>query len=324
MKTISELQDIITDKIEQLQLKGKPVELYEPVNYLMHLGGKRLRPALLLAACNLYTENLTQAELAAIGMEMFHNFTLMHDDIMDKSDIRRGKPTVHKKWNENIAILSGDAMMFLAAEYICQSETGNLPALMQLFNKTAIEVCEGQQLDMNFENLTQVSIPEYINMIRLKTSVLIAACLKMGAMIGNAPESDARFLYDFGLNLGIAFQLQDDLLDIYADQSVFGKAIGGDIFADKKTFFMIKALETATGNDRDELNRLIGNKQISRTDKVNAVTLIYNNLNIKQLAEDRIQFYGNQAIEALDKVSIEKNQKSELYLFANQLLNRNF
>ncbi len=263
-----ELYEIIQSSIAQLKIDDEPKELYQPIQYSLDVGGKRIRPILVLAACKMFSDDIKSAIAPALAVEIFHNFTLLHDDIMDKADLRRNMPTVHKKWSENIAILSGDAMMIKAFEQIIKSPAQNLIPIVELFNKTAIEVCEGQQLDMNFETRETVTENEYIEMIRLKTSVLLAASLKIGALSGLASKSDADKLYNFGLNLGLAFQLQDDYLDVYGDQQKFGKKIGGDIVANKKTYLLIKAVELAGKEDQFTIAKLLTDHNIDAEFKI--------------------------------------------------------
>jgi len=245
MYTFIQIQQIVEKYLKEIELKTEPRELYEPVKYILEIGGKRIRPSLVLAAYNLFKNDVETAINPALALEVFHNFTLLHDDIMDKADLRRNQQTVHKKWNENVAILSGDTMSIKAYELLSKIPAEFLSEVLQAFNKTALQVCEGQQLDMNFESRLDVSVEEYLEMIRLKTSVLIAVSLKIGAIMAGALRNDVHKLYDFGLNLGLAFQLQDDYLDAYGDVQAFGKKIGGDIVANKKTFLLIKALETS-------------------------------------------------------------------------------
>jgi geranylgeranyl diphosphate synthase, type II len=297
-------------------MSGQPDELYAPIRYALSVGGKRLRPALVLMACNLFSDSVQSAIAPALALEVFHNFTLLHDDIMDKALVRRGQPTVHTKWNENTAILSGDAMLIKAYQLLGGCDAKLLPQLLSIFSQTAIEVCEGQQYDMNFETLDQVSESEYITMIRLKTSVLIAACCQMGALVGGASEKDAQLLYDFGVNLGIAFQLQDDYLDVYGNPLVFGKQIGGDIVSNKKTFLMIHALELAK-------SQILQTQSLSDSEKINAVTQIYTQHSIDTLTQNAINNYYQKALQSLDNVSISSERKIELQRFASQIMQRN-
>ncbi|MGB4775756.1 MAG: polyprenyl synthetase family protein [Daejeonella sp.] len=322
MKTITELQKIINQAIAEKQYTGSPKELYEPINYLMDLGGKRMRPVLLLMACNLYTNNIDGAINPALGIEVFHNFTLVHDDIMDQAPLRRGKPTVHKKWNENIAILSGDVMLVESYKLMMQVNPEILIPVLNTFNNTAVGVCEGQQIDMNFEKRNHVEAEEYINMIRLKTAILLGCALKIGALIGGSSKTDAELLYDFGVNLGIAFQLQDDILDVYGDPEKFGKQVGGDIISNKKTFMLIKAKELANGHLADDLDQWLNYSADDVLDKINAVISIYNSLQVKELAQTEMNGFVKKALESLDKVSIDNKRKENLKTFADQLLVR--
>ncbi|NPA68522.1 MAG: polyprenyl synthetase family protein [Chlorobi bacterium] len=322
MLSLSQLQTVISEKINNLNIEKEPQNLYAPVSYTLASGGKRIRPVLCLAACNLFSENIEPAVPAALAVEVFHNFTLLHDDIMDDSPIRRNKETVHKKWNNNIAILSGDTMMIKAYELLAELPQNLLKPVLKLFNETALGVCEGQQYDMDFENRQQVSESEYLKMIKLKTSVLIAASLKAGAICGGATEKDAGLLYDFGLNLGAAFQIQDDLLDVYADTSAFGKQRGKDILTGKKTFLLTKALEIADKETKNKLQYLINNSNIPETEKINAVTKIYEMLNIKKEAENKISEYHDIAIKSMNKVSVTPDKKQELLNFASQIMKR--
>jgi len=286
------------------------------------MGGKRLRPVMVLLACNLFRKTVENAYPAALAIEVFHNFTLLHDDIMDKAEMRRNSLSVYKKYNENIAILSGDAMSIMAYNYLLQCQSDNLNGIIRLFSQTALEVCEGQQFDMDFESRTDVSIPEYLNMIRLKTAVLLACSLKMGALTASAPEKAADLLYDFGLNLGIAFQLQDDLLDVFADQDKFGKKIGGDIVSNKKTFLLLKALELAKGQTKAELQNWILRKEFDDSEKVKAITEIYNKLNIRTLAENCINDYYLTALSVWQQIDLPEANKKELLQLGEMIMNR--
>lgn len=299
-----------------------PAGLYEPISYEMSLGGKRLRPVLMLMAYNLYKEEVEYALLPAIGLETYHNFTLLHDDVMDHAEVRRGKPCVHKKWNENTAILSGDNMIIMAVQRICQCLPKHLPGMMKLFTQTAIEIDEGQQYDMDFEQRNDVTEEEYVEMIRLKTSVLLACALKMGALLADANDADATLLYDFGEKLGLAFQLQDDYLDVYGDPATFGKQIGGDIMEGKKTFMLINALAAAKKAGNKELNYWMNRNEASREEKVNAVRSIYDELRIPQLAKARIEEYTQEALASLNQLPVSDDRKQMLRDLAHQLLNR--
>lgn len=324
MNTLQEFQELINKFIlEESIINKEPQSLYDPINYTLASGGKRIRPALILMACNLFSGDIQKAVKPAIGLEIFHNFTLLHDDIMDQADIRRGIPAVHKKWNENTAILSGDAMLIKAYDYFFDVESPNYREILKVFNKTALEVCEGQQYDMEFENRNDVTEKEYLRMIELKTSVLIAGALKIGALIGNADYKDADLLYNYGRNIGLAFQLQDDLLDVYGDEKVFGKQIGGDIVANKKTFLLIKARELAGNDDLEKLNNSINMNSANRQEKITAVTAVYNNLNIKEITREKILGLTQKALDSLDQVNVENSKKIELKNLAGKLINRN-
>jgi geranylgeranyl diphosphate synthase, type II len=317
-------QQKIDDALIGKHYGSHPKELYEPIEYIMSLGGKRMRPVLVLMACDLFDGSIEKALPASLAIELFHNFTLVHDDIMDKAPLRRGKPTVHVKWNDNIAILSGDAMMVKAYQELCKTHIDFLPVLLDIFSDTAAKVCEGQQLDMNYENLHKVSIPLYIKMIELKTAVLLGGALKMGAIIGEAREEDAQRLYNFGKNLGIAFQLQDDILDVYADAEKFGKQKGGDIIANKKTYLLLKAMEMVESNRfmKEELQLWIAAPQFDAKEKVEAVTNIYNFLNVKELARKEMQKHYTAAIECLVDIPISDEKKNWLIAFADSLMVR--
>lgn len=322
MYHIKELQTIINKEIENRKIGREPFSLYDPINYTLSNGGKRIRPILTLMACNLFSEKIDKAIDAAIAIEIFHNFTLLHDDIMDKADIRRGNPTVHKKWNENTAILSGDAMFIKSYDFLFETQTTKFKEILQVFNNTALEVCEGQQYDMEFETRKDVSEKEYLRMIELKTSVLLAAALKIGAIIGGADEKDADLLYDFGINIGLAFQLQDDLLDVYGDTKTFGKEIGGDIVANKKTFLLIKAKQIAGSANKQTLEKYLDDQIISREEKVSGVTTIYNKLGIKELTQEIISEYHTLALDQLQKVGVSYERKMELIKLAESLIKR--
>lgn len=322
MYSISNLQQLITRAIAQQKYPVNPSELYEPISYLMNLGGKRLRPALLLMATDLFKGDVEKAIKPALAIEVFHNFTLMHDDIMDKAPLRRGNPTVHAKWNEAVAILSGDVMLVEAYKLIMQVKTTILPDILKIFNDTAVGVCEGQQIDMNFENYQEVKVDEYINMIRLKTAVLLGGALKIGALIGEAAENDAQLLYDFGEKLGIAFQLQDDILDVYGDPEKFGKQVGGDIISNKKTFLLIRALELAQGAQKEELQNWLSKTTFNPQEKVAAVTTIYNNLNIQEIAKKEMENYAAKGLASLNKIAVDEERKSVLKEFADLLMMR--
>lgn len=320
MTQLQSLQDQFNLALEMLELPSEPKLLYEPVSYTLSNGGKRMRPLLVLMGCKVFSEDVSQTIHPAIGIEIFHNFTLLHDDIMDNAPIRRGKPSVHNKWNNNIAILSGDAMMILAYQELCKTDSSVLSQVLEVFNKTALEVCEGQQLDMDFETSDDVSIADYVNMIRLKTAVVLGGGLKVGAIIGKADAEQANLLYQFGLNTGIAFQLQDDILDIYGESRKVGKQKGGDIISSKKTFLLLKALELAEGEQAINLRKWL--KSDAETEKVNAVTEIYDQLGIRKLAEERMWQYYNEGISNLNKVQGNDTWIDMLRAFSHNLMHR--
>lgn len=320
MLSFEESLNIVNNGIENLSFNQEPKSLFEPITYILSLGGKRIRPALALMAYNLYKEDVLSVLPIALGIEIFHNFTLLHDDLMDKADMRRGKPTAHIKWNDNTAVLSGDAMLIEAYKQIALVNPIHLKKAIDLFSITASEICCGQQLDMSFEKRIDVSIDEYLEMIRLKTAVLIACSLKEGALIADANESDLHHLYDFGINVGLGFQLKDDLLDVYGNPETFGKKVGGDILCNKKTYLLIRALSEK--NVRQELIEWIEKERYDENEKIHAITNIYNKLNLKQESETLITTYYKKAVEALDKVNIPKKVKIGLYNFAENLVYR--
>ncbi|MEY3678338.1 MAG: hypothetical protein RI924_479 [Bacteroidota bacterium] len=321
MHSIKALQEKVAQAVAKQSYPAHPAELYEPISYLMELGGKRMRPVLLLMSAELFGGDIEEAIDSSLAIEVFHNFTLMHDDIMDKAPLRRGKATVHEKWNANVAILSGDVMLVEGYKLIGGLEPKLLKPVLEVFNATAVGVCEGQQIDMNFENREQVSIGEYLEMIRLKTAVLLGGALKIGAIIAGAKPEDAEHISQFGENLGIAFQLQDDILDVYGDPEKFGKQVGGDILANKKTYLLIKARELASGTYAAELNKLITENHRPE-EKVQAVTAIYNELGIRNLAEQAMQDYAEKALAQLDAIQVPVERKIALREFAEQLLVR--
>lgn len=323
MYTLLEAQSLVEKHIHNLSITDTPPELYEPVKYILSLGGKRIRPALVILACDLFAGAVEPAVLPAIAIEIFHNFTLLHDDIMDRSELRRGSPTVHVKYNENVAILSGDVMSILASRLMNKAPGVVLNMVHDVFTKTAMQVCEGQQLDMNFEELDTVSEEEYLNMIELKTAVLIAASLKIVAMLGGSSQRDAQYLYEFGRNLGLAFQLQDDILDTYGDPAVTGKKQGTDIVDNKKTFLVIQAMQTASDAQREELLHWFNKKDSDPQEKIGAVIDIFNNLNVKEKTEKRIREFYQEALGNLENLNRPKDRKAELYNFASFLMNRN-
>lgn len=322
MHSIEELKNkFVTYLQSQVEVKD-PVNLYQPITYILDLGGKRLRPVLTLLACELYNGKVEKAYNAALAIEVFHNFTLIHDDIMDNANIRRGKPTVHVKWNQNAGILSGDAMLIMAYQYLESYNDNLFKNVTTLFSKTALEVCEGQQMDIDFETRLNVSIEEYIKMIKLKTSVLVAAALKMGALIAEAEPKQANLLYDFGINLGIAFQLQDDFLDTFGDESTFGKKIGGDIIENKKTFLFLKAIEKCNAQDKETLIDLYSSDTTDSNTKINDVVFIFNKYNIKELVLSEINFYTNKAYEIVENLSLASNRKDVLKNLGQSLIQR--
>lgn len=323
MKTFGEITQLITEEIEKLNWNNPPAGLYEPIAYTLANGGKRIRPALTLMACNLFTENISPAISPALGIEVFHNFTLLHDDIMDKAPIRRCRPIVHVKWNDNTAILSGDAMQIAAYQLIAKTLENHLKQVLDLFSKTAIEICEGQQYDVDFENRTDVTADEYLEMIRLKTAVLLGCALKTGAIVGGAKNEDAVLLYDFGIAIGLAFQLKDDLLDVYGDEATFGKKIGGDILSNKKTYLLIHAIQLAEQKNITELREWLNKKDYLPEEKIKAVTNLYNSLGVKKICEDKMLFFYEKAIANLEKVSVPDSKKQELRKLADKLMSRN-
>ena len=324
MNTIKKYQEKIEQALKNKSFGSNPKELYDPIEYIMSLGGKRMRPVLVFIGCDFFGGNIEKALHPALSVELFHNFTLMHDDIMDNAPLRRNQTTVHEKWNNNVAILSGDAMFVKAYQELCKADAEVLPALMDVFNDFAIKVCEGQQFDMNFEKLAIVSIPEYLKMIELKTSVLLGGSLKMGALLANATEKDAQKLYDFGKHVGLAFQLQDDILDVYADAEKFGKQVGGDIIANKKTFLLLKALEMVEGNRfmKEELHQWLNAPHFNPKEKVAAVTSIYNFLNVREIARHEMKKHYDIALTFLNDISVDENKKNELIAFADSLMVR--
>lgn len=304
MRTYNEYLAMVNQAIGAINYPQQPAQLYEPIAYTMALGGKRLRPVLTLMACETLGGNAADALNAALGIELFHNFTLLHDDVMDRADVRRGQPTVHRRWNDNVAILSGDAMLTLATQHIERVDDSHLPAAMRLFNRTAMEIYEGQQWDMDFEQRNDVTQDEYIEMIRLKTSVLLGCACQMGAIIADAPEADCNAIYAMGEALGLAFQLQDDMLDVWGDPATFGKEVGGDIMNNKKTFLLINAINRAQGDDAQELRRWLNDPHATREQKYPAVRAIYERLGLRELSRDAIAHYNAQAIKALHRVNM--------------------
>jgi geranylgeranyl diphosphate synthase type II len=322
MYSWEELRNRVNDFITNLKYARDPLALYEPITYTIAQGGKRVRPVALLMAYNLYKEDVEKALYPAVTMETYHDYTLLHDDMMDKATIRRGQPTVWTKWGENEAILSGDTMFVLAYEFLAHVDSDKLPAALALFNEMAKEIGEGQQYDMEFETRGNVTEEEYINMIRLKTSVLIANCMKLGAMLAGASQEDADNLYRYGETVGLAFQLQDDLLDVYGDAAVFGKKIGGDICCNKKTFPLIKAMELASPQQRKELEEWMAQENFDADAKIEYFTSLYNSLGVRTLCEERIAALFANCDSYLDAVSVSPERKSIIKSFADSLLNR--
>ncbi len=319
---IQAILETLHQEISQLQYGQRPAELYEPIRYIMALGGKRLRPALTLLSSSLFQDNWQPFVKPAIAVEVFHNFTLMHDDIMDAAPLRRGKPTVHHQWNNNVAILSGDVMLVCAYELLLEADHKKLPVILKKFNRCAAQVCEGQQLDMNFEQLSTVSEADYIDMIQLKTAVLLGFSLELGGILADVPVAQADLLYRMGVDIGTGFQLKDDLLDVFGDQAKFGKQVGGDIIANKKTFLLIKALELAEGSTASELKEWLQATDCDPQQKVQAVTEIYNELNIKVLAEAKMNEFFAEGLQCLDSIAVAEPRKAALREFIEKLIHR--
>jgi len=319
---IRRLLDLINEDIRSMDLAMEPPELYQPIRYILDLGGKRLRPLLALLSYNLFQPDPERIVHIATGIEVFHNFTLMHDDIMDEAPLRRGKPTVHKKWSERIGILSGDVMLVKAYERLEQVDDNKVVQVLQTFNACASEVCEGQQVDMNFEQIEQVSEEAYLEMIRQKTAVLLGFSMELGAILADAPENHQTLLKKFGVNIGLGFQLKDDLLDVYGDQSKFGKQVGGDIISNKKTYLLTKALELAVGEHGQELRQWLAKSDFTKEEKVKAVTNIYDQLGVKQQTENKINQYFRSAYQALDQLQQDQSQLTELRSYADFLTHR--
>lgn len=322
MHTSAQLLEKVNQALASLPYDRKPEGLYAPVRYVLSLGGKRIRPVLMLMGYNLYRDDVESIMMPALGLETYHNYTLLHDDLMDRADVRRGQPTVHRKWDENTAILSGDSMLVLAYQRMAQCNPALLPDVIRLFTETALEIGEGQQYDMEFETRNDVTEAEYIEMIRLKTSVLLACALKIGALLAGAPSADADALYDFGEQIGLAFQLQDDYLDVYGDFKVFGKRIGGDILCNKKTYMLINAQLLANEEQRRELERWIAAKEYDEDEKIQTVTRLYDEIGIPQLARQKIEYYYTLAEQSLAKVALPHEKKQPLWQYAQQMLNR--
>ena len=325
MKTYNanQLLDKVNAFMKQMPYARPPKGLYEPIAYELSLGGKRVRPVLMLMAYNLYKEDVDTILSQAVGLETYHNHTLLHDDVMDQADMRRGKPTVHNVWNENTAILSGDAMLILAYRLMADCDKEKLADVLHTFTETTMEICEGQQWDMEFETRMDVKVEEYIEMIRLKTSVLLAAALKIGACLAGAPAEDAQKLYDFGVKVGLAFQLQDDWLDVYGDPKVFGKNIGGDILCNKKTYMLITALEQADARQREELEKWLAAKSYEPAEEIAAVTALYDEIGVGKMCQAKAEALHAEGFAVLDSIALPEERKQVLREYACSMLNRN-
>ena len=324
MINADQILKLVNDYLVQLPYDRRPASLYEPIRYVLSMGGKRIRPVLMLLSYNLFKEDPETILMPACALETYHNYTLLHDDLMDNADLRRGHETVHKKWNANTAILSGDSMLVLAYQRMQQCSSDKMAEVLALFTETALEIGEGQEYDMAFEHRDDVSEEEYIEMIRLKTSVLLACALKIGAILAGASKEDADNLYRFGEQIGLAFQLQDDFLDVYGDTRVFGKAIGGDITSNKKTFMLINALNHANEEQRRQLESWIGATEFDRDEKVAAVTRLYNEIGIDRMAQDKIAYDFEQSRKYLQAVSVDESRKAELAAYAQRMMNRQY
>lgn len=318
MYTISEITEKVNRQVETLHYPLEPAGLYDPIKYILAIGGKRIRPVLMLLAYNMWRDDIDSIMNQAIGLETYHNFTLLHDDLMDKSDLRRGNPTVHKKWNDNTAILSGDTMLILAYKLFGQN------VAYKDFVDATLGVCEGQQYDMEFETRNDVKEEEYMEMIRLKTSLLLGYALKIGSTLAGADEKDANLMYEFGEKMGLAFQIQDDILDVYGDTKVFQKKLGADIVDNKKTYLLINALNRANDKQKEILESWISKESFDANEKVAAVTSLYNEIGIPELAQKKVESLFAQSIESLDKVNVPEEKKTELRNFANKLLGRKY
>lgn len=319
-----EILKLVNKYIDNLSYDRKPSSLYEPIRYVLSMGGKRIRPVLMLLSYNMFRENPEEILMPACALETYHNYTLLHDDLMDNSDLRRGHETVHRKWDANTAILSGDSMLVLAYQRMAQCDKQKMPEVLSLFTETALEIGEGQQYDMDFEHRNDVTEDEYIEMIRLKTSVLLACAMKIGAILAGASKEDADNLYRFGEQIGLAFQLQDDYLDVYGDTRVFGKAIGGDITSNKKTYMLINALLRANDTQRAELEKWISATEFDREEKIAAVTRLYNEIGIDKLAQEKINFYFGQSRKYLAAVSVAEDRKAEITAYAQRMMKREY
>lgn len=319
-----EILKLVNKYLDNLSYDRKPSSLYEPIRYVLSMGGKRIRPVLMLLSYNMFRENPEEILMPACALETYHNYTLLHDDLMDNADLRRGHETVHRKWDANTAILSGDSMLVLAYQRMAQCDKQKMPEVLSLFTETALEIGEGQQYDMDFEHRNDVTEDEYIEMIRLKTSVLLACAMKIGAILAGASKEDAENLYRFGEQIGLAFQLQDDYLDVYGDTRVFGKAIGGDITSNKKTYMLINAMLRANDTQRAELEKWISATEFDREEKIAAVTRLYNEIGIDKLAQEKINFYFEQSRKYLAAVSVAEDRKAEITAYAQRMMKREY
>lgn len=324
MLNSNEILQKINERLDTISGDRKPETLYEPIRYVLSIGGKRIRPVLMMLTYELFRDNSEDIIMPACAIETYHNYTLLHDDLMDNADLRRGHQTVHKKWDANTAILSGDSMLVLAYQRMAQCDQAKLKPVLDLFSKTALEIGEGQQYDMDFEHRNDVTEDEYIEMIRLKTSVLLACSMKIGAILADAPAADANNLYRFGEQVGLAFQLQDDYLDVYGDPSVFGKAIGGDIVSNKKTYMLINAMNRADSEQRRRLSEWIGAKDFDAVEKIAAVRAIYDEIGIDRLALEKINHYFRQSRKYIDAVSVDRERKAELMNYVSVMMKRNY
>ncbi len=322
MKSLDSILEKTETELSCTSFVGDPKSLFEPIEYILSLGGKRIRPALALIGCNIYSDNIESAVKPALGLEVFHNFTLLHDDLMDGADMRRNKPTVHKRWSPNTAILSGDAMLIASYKLIGETDPAYLSEVLALFTETALAICGGQQYDMEFEQRMDVAEEEYLHMIELKTAVLLACALKMGALIGGAPAHEADLLYKYGIDLGLAFQIQDDLLDVYGDAETFGKNIGGDILCNKKTFLLINALKLAEGEKRNEVMSWLQREEYTPSDKIAFFTTLYEELGVKELAEKKIKYYFEKAKARLADLNVPAERLDVLTEVSDKLMKR--
>ena len=323
MHSIQQYQEFISNYLQSQSKTKEPKNLYEPIHYIMQLGGKRMRPILTLMSAEVFDTDYKKALPAALAVEVFHNFSLVHDDIMDDAPLRRGNKTVHEKWNINTGILSGDAMLILAYQYFEEYEPTIFQSLAKLFSKTALEVCEGQQWDVDFESRNNVTITEYLKMIECKTAVLVAAAMKMGAIIAETSQENANLIYDFGLNLGLAFQLQDDYLDAFGNPKTFGKQVGGDIIENKKTYLYLKALAFSSSKEKEELEHLFSIHPEDNSDKINSVKQIFHSSGAAEATQKAIQNFTLKAFETLEKMNISEDKKVMLTNFGENLMKRN-